>query len=46
MSEVHAKFLDQTGVAEATTAVWPALKVPREQIEAEIARLAGLPTYP
>ena len=44
MSEVHAKFLDQTGVAEATTAVWPALKVPREQIEAEIARLAGLPT--
>lgn len=43
MSDVRATFLDQTLVSEATSQVWPALKVSREQIEAEVARLVALP---
>ncbi|QBJ97753.1 gentisate 1,2-dioxygenase [Rhodococcus sp. ABRD24] len=42
MPDVLATFLDQTEVDEVTSPVWPALKVSRGQIEAEVARLAAL----
>lgn len=43
MSEVKAKFVDQTGAAAPKLDLWPAVVIPREDIEAEVARLASLP---
>lgn len=36
-------FLDRSGSTAKARALWPALVVPREQIDAEIERLAALP---
>ncbi len=36
-------FIDQSGEAESAIDLWPALVIPRQQIDAEVARLAALP---
>jgi gentisate 1,2-dioxygenase len=36
-------FLDRTGAKPVTPELWPAIVIPKEAIDAEIARLAGLP---
>jgi gentisate 1,2-dioxygenase len=44
MSEEHAaRFVDRTGTAAESIALWPALVIPRARLEAEIERLARLP---
>ena len=41
MSEQRARFVDQTGRTVPALDLWPALIVPKEQLDAEIERLAG-----
>ncbi|MDX2169557.1 MAG: hypothetical protein SF182_20985, partial [Deltaproteobacteria bacterium] len=36
-------FVDRSGAAEPAIDLWPALVIPRADIDAEIARLAALP---
>lgn len=43
-SNEKALFLDQSHVDERTSAVWPALKVAREEIDAEVERLSSRPS--
>lgn len=43
MSDERAHFVDQSGTLATPLDLWPALIVPKEQIDAEIERLAGLP---
>lgn len=43
MSDNKAMFVDRTDYAPPTQELWPALVIPREAIEAEAERLAGLP---
>src|SRR4051794_34679086 len=42
MSEHKAKFLDCTGAAAPKLNLWPAVMISREEIEAEVERLASL----
>ena len=44
MNELRARFVDRTGSAAAPIDLWPALVIPRADIDAEIERLAALPT--
>lgn len=37
------RFIDQTGVAPEKIDLWPALVIPKEEIDAEVERLASLP---
>jgi gentisate 1,2-dioxygenase len=39
----NAFFLDRTGAAPTTPELWPAVVIPKEAIDAEVARLASLP---
>lgn len=43
MSDERAQFVDQTGTSSAPLDLWPALIIPKEQIDTEIERLANLP---
>ena len=43
MSGTRARFIDRTGTSSPGLDLWPALIVPKEDIDAEIARLASLP---
>ncbi len=43
MNEHRARFVDRTGYASPRLELWPAIVIPREDIEAEVERLAGLP---
>ena len=38
-----ARFIDQTGARPAAMDLWPAIVIPKEAIDAEVERLAGLP---
>jgi gentisate 1,2-dioxygenase len=38
-----ARFVDRTGAAPDALALWPSVVIPKETIDAEIARLASLP---
>src|SRR5215813_14950677 len=42
MSAHKAKFLDRTGATAPKLNLWPAVVIPREEIEAEVERLASL----
>lgn len=39
---IKARFVDRTGAKAARAELWPAIVIPREDIEAEVARLASL----
>lgn len=43
MTEQKARFIDRTGTAALLPELWPALVIPKADIDAEIERLAGLP---
>jgi gentisate 1,2-dioxygenase len=43
MQEIGARFVDRSGAAAVAPDLWPALLVPSEAIEAEVARLTALP---
>ena len=43
VNEESARFIDQTGKPATTLDLWPALIIPREDIDAEAERLARLP---
>jgi gentisate 1,2-dioxygenase len=44
MSDEQARFVDQSGAPAAPLELWPALIISKEQIDAEVQRLAGLPS--
>lgn len=44
MSEERARFVDRSGATAPALDLWPALIISKEQIDAEIERLIGLPT--
>ena len=37
------RFIDQSGARPGTMDLWPAIVIPKETIDAEVERLAGLP---
>lgn len=43
MADARGYFVDRSGKAPLPLALWPALVIPREVIDAEIERLAALP---
>jgi gentisate 1,2-dioxygenase len=43
MSEAQVKFMDVTGQPAPGLDLWPSIVIPKEDIDAEIARLAALP---
>jgi len=43
MNDPRARFLDHTGTPAQPLDLWPALLIPREDIDAEITRLASAP---
>ena len=43
MSGSNAKFVDQSGFTAHDIDLWPAVVITREEIEAEVDRLAGGP---
>ena len=43
MSEAPVKFMDVTGQPAPSLNLWPSVVIPKEDIDAEIERLAALP---
>ena len=43
MSESGVKFMDVTGEPAPGLNLWPSVVIPKEEIDAEIARLTALP---
>ena len=46
MSDAGVRFVDQSGVKAAALDLWPAVIIPKEQIDAQIERLVHLPAPP
>lgn len=46
MSEAKACFRDRTGAAVPSLDLWPPVVISKEEIDAEVARLTGLPVPP
>ncbi len=43
MANEKARFVDRTGTAAPKINLWPSIVIPKEDIEAEVEQLAGLP---
>ncbi len=43
MSEQDIRFVDRSGAGTETPELWPAIVIPKEQLEAEAERLASMP---
>jgi gentisate 1,2-dioxygenase len=43
MTEAAARFVDRTGTVAASLDLWPAVVIPKEDLDTEVERLAALP---